>query len=364
MSTRASVLIVAAALLLTAGAARAGQAEVGIDFFYGQLAPYGEWVTVPPYGWVWCPYDVEAGWRPYWDGDWVYSDFGWTFVSPVEWGWAVYHYGRWGFRDDFGWFWVPGSVWGPSWVSWRHGDGIIGWAPLPPEVGWSFEFGLDWGGLDPDLGIGWAYWSFCVVGRFTDRDVRRRVFDTARNVTLIRSTRNVTRYSTVGNRIVNDNIELSQMEKESGRRIPRYTIVEQQANERSHTARLRGTEVRIFRPRILAEASQGAPRNILPARRFGGSLNDLTGLQQKEKARLEEHNKAERDAVIKRHQKEASLAGSLEQDMKARHQEEIKALEEKQKKEKQALENRHKREQDTYQNQPRNEGGSRKPRKK
>ncbi len=127
------------ALGLVAGAARAGQAEVGIDFFYDQLAPYGEWVNVAPYGWVWCPYDVEAGWRPYWDGDWVYSDFGWTFVSPVEWGWAVYHYGRWGFRDDFGWFWVPGSIWGPSWVSWRHGDGIIGWAPLPPDVGWSFE---------------------------------------------------------------------------------------------------------------------------------------------------------------------------------------------------------------------------------
>jgi hypothetical protein len=32
-----------------------------------------------------------------------------------------------------GWGWVPGTMWGPAWVSWRSGGGYAGWAPLPPR---------------------------------------------------------------------------------------------------------------------------------------------------------------------------------------------------------------------------------------
>jgi len=31
-----------------------------------------------------------------------------------------------------GWLWIPGSDWGPAWVSWRSGEGYYGWAPLGP----------------------------------------------------------------------------------------------------------------------------------------------------------------------------------------------------------------------------------------
>ena len=34
-------------------------------------------------------------WRPYTDGYWSYTDGGWMFVSNENFGWAVYHYGRW-----------------------------------------------------------------------------------------------------------------------------------------------------------------------------------------------------------------------------------------------------------------------------
>src|SRR5712671_3680937 len=54
------------------------------SFFHDQLAPYGQWLWIDPYGWVWSPSHVDAGWRPYTDGHWVYADCGWTWVSDLE----------------------------------------------------------------------------------------------------------------------------------------------------------------------------------------------------------------------------------------------------------------------------------------
>jgi hypothetical protein len=82
---------------------------------------------------VWVPAATAAGWRPYWYGHWALTEWGWTFVSDDPWGWATYHYGRWGFSSGIGWFWVPGRVWGPAWVSWRYGGGYYAWAPIGPR---------------------------------------------------------------------------------------------------------------------------------------------------------------------------------------------------------------------------------------
>jgi uncharacterized membrane protein YgcG len=100
--------------------------------FYTGLSPYGSWTYVAPYGRVWVP-AVGYGWRPYYYGQWVLTDWGWTFVSDDPWGWAAYHYGRWNWGVGFGWYWIPGRVWGPAWVSWRYGGGYAAWCPLGPE---------------------------------------------------------------------------------------------------------------------------------------------------------------------------------------------------------------------------------------
>jgi hypothetical protein len=106
--------------------------DVDAELFRERLSPYGHWEWVPDYGQVWVP-AVSTGWRPYWYGHWVLTDWGWTFVSDDPWGWAVYHYGRWGFSPAFGWYWVPGYAWGPAWVTWRVGFGWCSWAPLGPR---------------------------------------------------------------------------------------------------------------------------------------------------------------------------------------------------------------------------------------
>jgi hypothetical protein len=94
---------------------------------------------VAPYGQVWVP-AVAYGWRPYYYGRWVLTDWGWTFVSDDPWGWAAYHYGTWNFAVGVGWYWIPGTVWGPAWVSWRYGYGYVTWCPMGPR-GVYFPYG-------------------------------------------------------------------------------------------------------------------------------------------------------------------------------------------------------------------------------
>lgn len=124
--------------------------EISVDYFYDSLAPYGTWIDVPEYGLCWQPTVAvsASGWMPYGDrGRWVYTDYGWYWYSDYSWGWAAFHYGRWFHHTRWGWCWVPGTVWGPSWVSWRYSDPYCGWAPLPPysRSGFYFSVGISWG---------------------------------------------------------------------------------------------------------------------------------------------------------------------------------------------------------------------------
>ena len=114
-----------------------------MNTFQQDLSAYGRWVQTPEYGSVWVPNGVSTEWRPYTDGRWVDTAWGWSFVSDVPWGWAAFHYGRWGFRAGLGWFWVPGYVWAPAWVSWRYYAGYVCWSPFAPA---GFVYQRTWPG--------------------------------------------------------------------------------------------------------------------------------------------------------------------------------------------------------------------------
>ena len=94
----------------------------------------GEWIEDDEYGYVWRPYTTTVGvdFTPYETcGSWVWTDAGWTFACEWDWGWLPFHYGRWGWFDDY-WAWVPDYYWSPAWVEWRGGGGYTGWRPLAP----------------------------------------------------------------------------------------------------------------------------------------------------------------------------------------------------------------------------------------
>ena len=107
-----------------AAASGANGGALDVNFFYDNLKDDGSWFNTTEYGDVWQPYIAykSDSWRPYTDGYWSYTDGGWMFVSYEDFGWAVYHYGRWTQLKDIGWAWVPGTEWAPAWVTWRESN--------------------------------------------------------------------------------------------------------------------------------------------------------------------------------------------------------------------------------------------------
>lgn len=189
-------LVIATGLLLTNTSK--GQASVSVSFsvFHDNLQAYGKWTNHPKYGQIWI-YN-HAGFTPYsTDGHWVYTQYGWTWVSDYPWGWATFHYGRWAYEPSFGWFWVPGYEWAPAWVSWRTGGDYYGWAPLGP--GLSISVGVNT--------IPAERWVFVPRRYISDPRPNKYYAPHKKNVTIIKNTTviNNTNFTQVSNRNVTFN---------------------------------------------------------------------------------------------------------------------------------------------------------------
>jgi len=153
--------------------------DVSYQTFYDQLSPYGQWIEDPEYGYVWMP-DAGSDFKPYSsNGYWAYTDEGWTWDSGYPWGWAAFHYGRWFFRDGYGWMWVPGNEWAPAWVAWRNSDSYYGWAPLGPSVSLTIA-----GGYNPPP----HYWCFVPHQYISSPHVSNYYVRETSNITIINRT--------------------------------------------------------------------------------------------------------------------------------------------------------------------------------
>ena len=228
--------------------------------FYDDLAPYGRWVSMEPYGWVWSPRPVTPGWRPYTLGRWILTDEGWYWDSEEPWAWATYHYGRWAHHPAYGWVWIPGRDWAPSWVAWRHGDGWIGWAPLPPHAVWRAGIGLDLGG-DLDLVIEARWWGFVPEPYVLEPRAYLRFAPPDRNHSLCKATRNATRYGYEKNRVVVHGVDRAALERSHGRPLTPARIVDDH-DKNAPRGRAVGHEVHAYRPKI-----QKAPPSRVPRER-------------------------------------------------------------------------------------------------
>jgi hypothetical protein len=235
---------------------------VGVDYFYSNLAPYGYWVNRPSYGWVWLPRHIRHGWRPYSSGRWAYTDYGWTWVSSEPFGWATYHYGRWNLDPDYGWAWVPGTDWGPSWVSWQQGGGYLGWAPLPPQVGFSAGVGLDFGGFNVATGIDPGWYCFAPERSFLAANVGAYVLPPGQNVTIIRNTTNITNYRVENGRVFNGSVPVDRIQQVTGQPVRQLQL----ANASDpRVARVNGNQVALFRPAaVVRRANAPDPPHVVP----------------------------------------------------------------------------------------------------
>ncbi len=369
MRKRLMVLVLAALVVLGLGTGRASAQPYGpsggpmggpmdSSYFYDSLAPYGEWINLSPWGNVFCPYNQGIGWTPYSDGDWVDSDWGWTFESDAPWAWAGYHYGRWAFDANCGWVWIPGTVWGPAWVAWRFGGGFCGWAPLPPQVGFGFGIGLQLGGFDLD-DIPWSNWCFTDVNWLGRRGMRNHVFERTRNLEFFQQTRNITNYGFEGNRIIDRGIDPREVERLTHRTIPRYEIADK-GMAGSHISRFNGNRLEMFRPNLKEGAAGIAPKNILP-RHIQVPPENLQQRHLMENQNLNQHYDQSLNEMTLRHKKELNNPpkGMTTQDLKIQHDNELKQIQSQHQTEVRVLQNRHQREQTMNNNyhQSSNQGG-------
>ncbi len=192
-----------------------------VNMFYADLAPYGEWIVFEPGVYAWHPYVTDPEWRPYTAGHWVWSDYGWYWVSAEPFGWATYHYGRWYLDDFYGWIWVPDPIWGPAWVEWRCNDDYIGWAPLPPYARFHVTVGIRftqrW--VAPAI-----YWSFVSYNHFDADHPYRNYVPESYTRRLISTTRSAIHYQVDQNRIVDVGVERSFVEQRTKGRITTFEV--------------------------------------------------------------------------------------------------------------------------------------------
>ena len=184
--------------------------------FNAPLAAEGVWVNVGSYGRCWHPRSVAADWRPYCDGQWVWTDNGWYWQSDEPWAWACYHYGPWTLDPALGWIWVPGVEWAPAWVVWRSGGGYTGWAPCAPR---GVKVSSDWFGFVATAHMGDRMQPGAL--RFKDTTIYRKT-KTVKEAT--RETRNIGGKSV--NAVVNKGPGVAEFQKASGHEVKPVSVQE------------------------------------------------------------------------------------------------------------------------------------------
>lgn len=230
---------------------------ISYNNFYENLAPYGQWIEDPKYGYVWSP-NVDGSFRPYYtNGHWAMTDYGNTWISDYPWGWACFHYGRWTYDNYYGWLWIPGTNWGPAWVSWRDADGFYGWAPLGPD----YEFNSTYG----DYSCPNDWWVFIPYQYIYTGNYYRYWYGPRGNSHIISNSH-----------FVNNNYETNHISYVSGPRIKDIENVTHQPvqifhikNSTNLNTRVHNTEIKMFRPAEIRpnapDGVRGLPPNVVAA---------------------------------------------------------------------------------------------------
>jgi len=228
--------------------------DVSYQSFYDQLSPYGNWINYPGYGYVWMP-NAGPDFQPYsTNGNWIYTDAGWTWSSNYSWGWAPFHYGRWFYENGYGWMWVPGNEWAPAWVSWRGGGDYYGWAPMGPRI--TAEMAMS--NYNPPAN----YWNFVPRQYMGNSNWHNYYVGGEKNVTIINNTTIINNYSG------SDRTRYAYAPGPNPEEVSRYSgtpvrpVQIRQANTPGE--RVLGTQYVIYQPHVTSPAT--ATRADVPGR--------------------------------------------------------------------------------------------------
>lgn len=241
---------------------------VTLQTFYDELEPYGQWIDDPDYGYVWIP-DAGPNFKPYaTDGHWVATEYGNTWVSDYDWGWAPFHYGRWRFDESYGWEWIPGTEWAPAWVNWRTGDDYYGWAPLGPGIDIDVSFGS--GYYEPD-----NYWIFAPRQYVYNSNISRYYVPYNRNISIIRNTSIINNVYSNNNRRYVFGPRPDDVRRYTNSPVNIYNI---NSIRQPGGARIRNNTLSIYRPEVAMNRNDNnrpVPNRVISRNNFGDNRNGL-----------------------------------------------------------------------------------------
>ena len=171
------------------------------------------------------------------------TEYGWTWLSDYDWGWAPFHYGRWDYDNYYGWYWVPDNIWGPAWVIWRRAPGYYGWAPMGPGM----NIGPGYGSYYNNYGNRWIF----VNDRYFGRNDINNYYASPDDYYMLLSNSTV-----IANTYVDNNSQVtyvsgptrSDVSGVTGRRVSSYTIQENNVPGQS----LSNRQLRIYRPPVMS----------------------------------------------------------------------------------------------------------------
>jgi hypothetical protein len=255
--------IVLGLLLLVTGTtqnAMAQNEDVSLQSFYDELSPYGQWIQDPQYGYVWRPDVDQEEFRPYYtNGRWAMTEYGNTWVSNYDWGWAPFHYGRWVYNRYNNWVWIPDTVWGPAWVSWRSGGGYYGWAPLGPSISIGINIGRG-GYRIPDM-----CWNFIPYDNIYYSNYPR--YYGHRNRVYIQNTVIINNTYVRNNRTYYTGPRADDIRRRTNQQVTVYNV---NRSARPGASRIDNNTVNIYNPRPTRGSSNvnAAPREVVQ-----GSIN-------------------------------------------------------------------------------------------
>jgi len=255
--------IVLGLLLLLTGTTQnvmAQNDEVSLQSFYDELSPYGQWIQDPQYGYVWRPDVDQDEFRPYYtNGRWAMTEYGNTWVSNYDWGWAPFHYGRWVYNRYNNWIWIPDTVWGPAWVSWRSGGGYYGWAPLGPSISIGINIGRG-GYRIPDM-----CWNFIPYNNIYYNSYPR--YYGGRNRVYIQNTVIINNTYVRNNRTYYTGPRADEIRRSTNQNVTVYNV---NRSSRPGATRIDNNTVNIYNPRPVRGS---ANTNAAPRDAVQGSIN-------------------------------------------------------------------------------------------
>lgn len=244
-------------LLLLTGTTQIAKAQyddVSLQTFYDELSPYGTWINDPEYGYVWRPDVDQADFRPYYsNGRWAMTEYGNTWVSNYDWGWAPFHYGRWIYNRYNNWVWIPDTIWGPAWVDWRSGGGYYGWAPMGPSISININIGRRY--VTPDF-----CWNFIPERHIYYNSYPR--YYSGRNRVYIRNTVIINNTYVRNNRTYYSGPRIDDVRRATNQNVTVYNV---SRTNRSGGNRIENNTVNVYAPRPSrgSDNAKAAPRQAV-----------------------------------------------------------------------------------------------------